>query len=366
VVRAKWLDIVSGARSGAAAAAARLGLGALAIPYAGGVRVRRWLYSRGLFRTRRSCVPVISVGNITAGGTGKTPIVEHLARGLASRGRKPGVVMRGYRTGRGTKSDEATILRANLGEGVPVIENPNRHDGAETAACIHGADVVVLDDGFQHLALARDLDILALDATSPFGFGKLLPAGCLRERPGQLARADVVIVTRADIPPAEEVAGLREKACALAPGALVLESTYRPARLETPAGDEGPPLEDIRHERVAAFCGIGNPHAFGVAVRRLGAEVVLAKSFPDHHPFTGDDLEAVAREAGNRAARLVLTTQKDAARIDPAGWPDGAPPLHVLRAEFAFAGDGEPAFWARVEEALPDPEEKAEAEPEGG
>ena len=366
MVRAKWLDIVSGARSGAAAAAARLGLGALAVPYAGCVRARRWLYSRGVFRTRRACVPVISVGNITAGGTGKTPIVEHLARGLASRGRTPGVVMRGYRTGRGRRSDEATILRANLGEGVPVIENPDRHDGAETAACIHGADVVILDDGFQHLALGRDLDVLALDATSPFGFGKILPAGCLRERPAELARADIVIVTRADIPPPEEVAGLRERARKLAPGALVLESTYRPARLETPPGDEGPPLEDIRHERVAAFCGIGNPHAFGIAVRRLGAEVVLSKSFPDHHPFTRDDLADVAREADGRAARFVLTTQKDAARIDPAEWPDGAPALYVLRAEFAFVGDGETAFWARVEEALPAPKEESGAEPDGG
>ncbi len=133
-MRSSWYDIVSGARRGAGAAAARAGLRALSVPYAAAVGTRKLLYASGIRRARRASIPVVSVGNITAGGTGKTPLVEYLARGLAERGRRPAVVTRGYVTRAGTASDEVTVLRTNLGAAVPVIENPDRFAGVEAAA----------------------------------------------------------------------------------------------------------------------------------------------------------------------------------------------------------------------------------------
>jgi tetraacyldisaccharide 4'-kinase len=359
-LRSEWFDVVSGARRGAGAAFARGVLRALSVPYAVATGARRWLYDAGIVGSARAAVPVLSVGNITVGGTGKTPLVEHLARRLVSRGRRPAVVMRGYGASAAGGSDEATLLRANLGDGVAVVENPNRFEGVQTAARESGADVAVLDDGFQHLALARDLDIVALDATSPFGFGRLLPAGCLREGPAALARAHVIVITRADLPPEADVAELRAHVGRLAPAAGVAESVYAPARLEPLSGEAGPALADLANldgARAAAFCGIGNPYVFGMTIRRLGARLVYSKRFADHHPFSGGELADVAREAGARRADVVLTTQKDAARIPRGAWPDGSPPLCVLRAEFAFR-DGEREFWKAVAGAIAPPADR--------
>ena len=360
-MRSAWFDIVSGSRTGAKAAAARALLRALSVPFGAAASGRKWLYEKGALQTKRASIPVISVGNITVGGTGKTPLVEYLARGLMSpstatrKGRKPAIVMRGYGARYGGTSDEAHILRANLGTGVPVIEDPDRLRGTEAAARRHGSDVAVLDDGFQHMKLERDLDVVAVDATSPFGFGKLFPAGCLRESPEALARADVIVVTRSDIPPADEVEGLCDRVRELAPEALVMKAVFAPSCLENLNGIEGPPLERLKGAPLAAFCGIGNPYAFGIRVRRLGGELVLASRFPDHHPYTLHELNELASAADASKARFVLTTQKDAARIPVDAWPVTAAPLYVLRCEFAFVspvGDEESAFWDLVEFTL--------------
>jgi tetraacyldisaccharide 4'-kinase len=358
-LKAEWFDIVSGARKGSGAAFARGALRALSIPYAAVTGARKLLYDTGIFAVRHASIPVLSVGNITVGGTGKTPLVEHLARGLATRGLRPAIVMRGYgATAWG--SDEATLLRTNLGEGVAVIENANRFEGVERATGEFGADVAVLDDGFQHLALARDLDIVAVDATSPFGFGRLLPAGCLRETPAALARAQMIVLTRADLAPGADVAEIRAHVERIAPEARVAESVYAPVRIEVLSGEAGLDLAALDGLKVSAFCGIGNPYAFGMTIRRTGAKLVYSKRFADHHPFSEDELGDVAGSAITRGAEIVLTTQKDAARIPKEGWPEGAPPLCVLRAEFAFR-EGESEFWEAVTDVIaPDSEERTE------
>jgi tetraacyldisaccharide 4'-kinase len=349
-VRSAWFDIVSGARRGARAAAARAALGALSFPYAAAVRGRRWLYRRGVFRSRRAPVPVISVGNITVGGTGKTPFVEYLVKGLRERGRRPAVVMRGYGRRRGEPSDEAALLAVNLGRDVPVIEDPDRLRGCE-AARGRGADVAVLDDGFQHVRLERDLDVVVLDATSPFGFGRLFPAGCLREAPESLARADVIVISRADLPGPAELDAIRARASELAPDAFVIEGVHMPTRLETVKGVEGPAFERVFSGPVAAFAGVGNPYAFGMTLRRLGAKLVLSKRFADHHRYRPAELACLAEEAEARGAGFVLTTQKDAVRLGGDDWPVTAPPLYVLRAEFELRGDDR-VFWELVARAL--------------
>jgi tetraacyldisaccharide 4'-kinase len=361
-MKSLWLDIVSGTEKGARASAARAVLRALSVPFGAAASGRKWLYDKGALLKRHASIPVISIGNITVGGTGKTPLVEHVARGLRERGRSPAVVMRGYGAKHAGASDEALVLRGNLSasadgqtKAVPVVEDPDRFRGCEAAAGEHAADVAVLDDGFQHIQLERDLDVVALDATSPFGFGKLFPAGCLREMPEALGRADVIVITRSDLPRAEEVQALDEAVRELAPEGLVLKAVFAPGRLETTGGVEGPSLDRFREAKVAAFCGIGNPFAFGQAIRRLvhphGGELVLAKRFPDHHPFTLGELVDIARAAEAKGARFVVTTQKDAARIPQEAWPVTAPPLYVLRGAFAFV-ERERAFWDLVELTL--------------
>lgn len=361
--KSSWLEIVSGSEKGVKATAARAVLRALSVPFSAAASGRRWLYEKGALHARRASIPVISVGNITVGGTGKTPLVEHVARELSAgsflaSGRSPAIVMRGYGAryggspGQAGSSDEARVLRKNLGTGVRVIEDANRFRGAETAASRYGCDVAVLDDGFQHVQLERDLDVVCVDATSPFGFGKLFPAGGLREGPEALARADVVVITRSDLPPAGEVELLDERVRELAPEALVMKSVFRPSRLETAGGPPASlPVERIEGAHLAAFCGIGNPRAFGLTIRRLGGDVVLAKRFGDHHPYRPEELGRLAAAAEAKKARFVVTTQKDAARIPEDAWPAGAPPLYVLRAEFAFV-ERERAFWDLVELTL--------------
>lgn len=343
-MRSTWFDVVSGARRGPAAGAARAALRALSGLYSSASSARRFLYKRNLLRTRSCPLPVISVGNITAGGTGKTPFVEHLSRGLFSRKRKVAVVMRGY------GGDEADLLRANLGPDVPVIESPNRYRGALRAKEL-GAEVVLLDDGFQHLAVARDLDVVLVDATLPFGFGKLLPAGLLRERPEALGRAGAVVITRADLPAPEELACLRRELDRLAPGAVRAEAVYAPKGLvPIVTGGKGTPgsLAHPGGQKVAAFCGIGNPHGFGRVLRKIGMGPVIASRFPDHHRYAPKELAAFQEEALSRGAELVVTTQKDAVRLPRFDW---RLPVYFLRGELALTG-GVREFWAAVEGVL--------------
>jgi tetraacyldisaccharide 4'-kinase len=350
-VSSRWFDLVSGNATGTKASLARAGLGVLSVPFAAASGLRRWLYRGGVLRQRRAPIPVISVGNITAGGTGKTPLVEYVVKGLVLRGRRPGVVTRGYGAKRGRSGDEATMLRSNVGAVVGVIEDANRYRGCVRAAQEYSADVAVLDDGFQHLALDRDLDIVVLDATNAFGFGRLLPAGCLRERPEHVARAHVVVITRSDLVPDEDLCALRDELSVLAPEAFVVHAVYRTTVLEGLDGSTRAP-ESIRDVSMAAFCGIGNPYAFGMTLRRLGAELVLAKRFPDHHVFTQKELIAVFQEAASRGAELVVTTQKDAARIPREHWENtGGIPVYVVRGEFALL-DREKDLWKLITMAL--------------
>jgi len=353
-VSTEWFDLVSGSATGAKATLARAGLRALSVPFAAAAGLRRWLYRRGVLASRRAPVPVISVGNITVGGTGKTPLVEYLARGLIERDRKPGIVSRGYKACPGSSGDEASMLRGDLGADVAVVEDPVRHRGCLRAVEEFAADVIVLDDGFQHLALERDVDIVTVDATNAFGFGRLLPAGCLREPPRELRRADCVVVTRTDLVPAADITGLRGRLVEIAPDVLVVESTYAPRQL---VGRDGEAREasDLDGARVAAFCGIGNPYAFGMTLRRQGAEVVLARRFADHHDFTRDEILSVFEEARSRSADMVVTTQKDMTRITPA-LMDGVdgPPLFVLRARFRVRS-GEKELWGLIGRALKAP-----------
>lgn len=304
--------------------------------------------TRLLPRIRVPC-PVVSVGNLTAGGTGKTPCVIFLARHLQQNGFRPAVLLRGYgrssgsdllvaSAGRGLlvppadAGDEASLLAEAL-PGIPVILARHRVWGATVALSSYGADLCILDDGYQHLRLSRDLDILLLDARSPFGNGALLPRGLLREPPGAVVRADLIVLTRTD--QARDPEGATAAIRRLSAGAPVLWAVHRPVSLTRLSGGAAVPPSALAGQAVAAVSAIGSPEAFELTLRGLGASVAAAFRFPDHYRFRPDDLERAGREGSAAGANLLVTTAKDRAR---AGLPSraGGLPVAVLEIEFAL------------------------------
>jgi len=318
-------QLVDGSRRGPAAALARAALATLAAPYAGLVRARNLAYDNGLFAVHAATVPVLSIGNLTLGGTGKTPLVAWMARCCATAGRTPAIVSRGYGAARGRTSDEAAELAVLL-PGVAHVADRDRV-AATAVAVAAGAEVVVLDDGFQHRRLARDLDVVAIDATDPFGCGRMFPRGLLREPLAGLGRAHAVVLTRADTVDADRRRAIRQSLAAAAGTAgptAWAEAVHEPHRLRTAAGLEQP-LAAVRGRRVAAFCGIGNPDAFRRTLTGLGASLVDFRVFPDHHAYAPADVADLAARAGRTRAEFVVTTLKDLVKLPHETL--GGPPL---------------------------------------
>ncbi|MGD0088950.1 MAG: tetraacyldisaccharide 4'-kinase [Planctomycetota bacterium] len=303
---------------------------------------------RALATPRFPPVPAICIGNITVGGTGKTPATKYFARGLAARGRKPAVLLRGYK---GQARDEAVELQSALGElQVPVLIGADRRAAAGRAK-EQGCDAVLLDDGFQHWRLARDLDIVLVDATDPFGGGHLAPWGRLRERPEALARAGVVIITRADMIPAADLAALEQTVARYAPKAVLAKARHKPVALRELTGDKTLSLEELKKNRVYALCGLGNPQAFLDTLSKLETQLVGNACYPDHvehEAWTSDFIDIPNAEA--LGAQAIVVTEKDAAKLVQhlAGVTF---PFWVLTIQFEIL-DGEEAVWAKVVEAL--------------
>jgi len=327
-------DILSGRRRGLGAALLRGLAWVLSKPYGWAVRLRRVMYRVGLGGSHRAPVPVISVGNLTTGGTGKTPMVAWIAERLRQAGFRPAILMRGYKSRDGI-SYEAEMLRRTTG--AAVVVNPDRLAAARAAAQA-GAEVLILDDGFQHLRLKRDLDIVLIDATNPFGYGHCLPRGLLREPPSALREADVVVITRADLVGSEALAELRERLVRLAPGADILQAGHVPTAVILPAGRHLPPSV-LAGKPVAAFCGIGNPESFFATLSAAGAEVVKKMTFDDHAAYDAAALERIAREVAGCRAEALVTTAKDRVKIeDPTSLPL---PLWTLQVGMGLVGGGE-------------------------
>jgi tetraacyldisaccharide 4'-kinase len=322
-------DIVSGRRRGLATGLLRAGLWTASIPYSWAVTLRNRRYDRGAAEVFRPAVPVVSVGNLTVGGTGKTPMVEWLVRRLHAQGLRPAILSRGYRAIQGAANDEALELELALGR-VPHLQNPDRVASAAQAVADFGAQALVLDDGFQHRRLARDLDIVLLDASEPFGFEHLLPRGTLREPVAGLRRAHIVVLSRADMLDPAGRDAVRRRAEELCPRGAWCEVEHRPAALLAPGGAHQP-LDDARHARVAAFCGIGNPAGFRHTLDALGCHLQAWREFPDHHAYTRADIAELDQWARQAQASLVLCTRKDLVKIQA---PElGAAPLRAVGVE---------------------------------
>jgi len=309
----RFYELVSGRRRGPSAALARAALRCAEVPYTWAVRWRNGRFDRGRRPAVRVEVPVVSVGNLTLGGTGKTPMVEYLARHFRRAGVRVTIVSRGYGAQAGSRNDEALELEQKLPD-VPHLQNPDRVGAAGTAIEELAAQLILLDDGFQHRALARDFDLVMLDAAEPFGYGHVFPRGTLREPVEGLARADAVVLARADMVDAKRREEIRNVVRRHAPQAVWMEVVHAPTMLLRSGGHEAP-LASLAGRPVAAFCGIGNPAGFRHTLEVCGYQVVAWRELPDHHDYTRTDVDELATWAERSAAEAVVCTHKDLVKL---------------------------------------------------
>jgi len=318
--------------------AVRVLLRTLSRPYGAAVALRNRLYDRGILRQAKLSCPVVSVGNLTVGGTGKTPTVILLASLLKEQGLRPAVLSRGY-GGRAKapanvvsdgnrlllgwrEAGDEPVLIANALRGIPVLTGAKRFLAGKAAMERFAVNILILDDGFQHRSLFRNLDILLMDAARPLGNGCLLPAGPLREPPQELRRAHILLRTgdAADMKPLPEAASIP-----------VFRGVRRPRELVEAGTGRILPLATLRGRKICAFAGIGSPEAFRQDLTALGAEVVSFRAFPDHYPYNSSDIETLRRVAQSDGASLIVTTEKDGVRLD--GFPEFRAMIFLLRIE---------------------------------
>jgi tetraacyldisaccharide 4'-kinase len=280
---------------------------------------------------RRADVPVISIGNLTTGGTGKTPLVILMARRLLAQGRRPVILTRGYAAARSAPADEVLEFTAAL-PGVPVVVNADRVAGAAAAVARHTADCLLLDDGFQHRRLGRDLDIVLIDSLNPWGGGWLLPAGNLREPRRSLRRAGLILITRANQRSEYDLAKLELEIRTESPRTPLLRATVTAGGVQFNDG-RGEDAAWLAGLTVFPICGIGNPQTFLQLAADSGARLVGGQSFPDHFCYRATDAAALHERAAAAGADLALTTRKDFVKLGPL-WPGSS--AHGKSAPLAF------------------------------
>ncbi len=353
------IDVIMGKREGFGALLFAAFLQTLSYLFSGLVQARLWLYRKRIFHdTPLGCLVVV-VGNLTVGGTGKTPVVEMFARALRDRGRKVAILSRGYKSKTApvwtrwwrnfsnaepepprvvsdgerllldseVAGDEPFMLAKNL-PGVVVLVDKDRVKAGAYAIKRFGCDTLVLDDGFQYLPLKGRLNLLLVDKTNPFGNGFTLPRGILREPVKHLKRASYVFLTKSNGVRDEELENLIRH---YNPRAEIIECAHRPQFLQRVGGDERRPLEDLKGRRVGAFSGIATPESFERFLREGGAQLVHTSRFLDHYRFTRDDIAEVFTQAQGAGAEFVVTTEKDAVRL--AAGERYLLPLYYLRLE---------------------------------
>ncbi len=350
----RFYKLISGQTRGFGAAILRFFLGAAAKLYAAIIALRNLAYSKGWLKVHTTGAAVISVGNITVGGTGKTPLVvwlvKQITENLKLKTKNCGcaVLTRGYKTTQ-NYSDEPAILTESCPQ-AKVIINPDRVAGAGEAVSKFKANALIMDDGFQHRRLARDLDIVTIDATCPFGYDKMLPAGLLREPVAALKRADAVVITRCDQAGEGKLAELEKKLWYLNPNMTIARSIHKPVCAKPIDGSQIN-IDELKDKRALAFCGIGNPDAFFNTVNGLGCDIVSSKIYDDHHQYTDDCLAGIYEQAGHLKADLILTTQKDWAKITRLTPVKKDIPLAYLAIELKFIS-GEDKITRLIEDAL--------------
>ena len=313
--------------------------------YSSAVRARNFLYDRRFLKSHQLPVPVISVGNITAGGTGKTPMVRYLAIGLAQRGMHPAVLMRGYHRSASGISDEQALLTEQLSElRIPVHANPDRVAGGREILQIHPqTDVILLDDGFQHRRLFRDYNIILIDATNPFGFGHVHPRGLLREPLSRLFALGVftsIVLTRCEQITEQEQEAIQTQLANLSPSSWQFRTRFIHTGFRCTSTASQPPdinLDSAKGRPIFLFAGIANPNPLAEAIKNAGADVRGHWWLPDHHDYTPKDLAELRRRASSSGANTIITTDKDWIKIRSLpGASDGPIPIWRLDLQISF------------------------------
>jgi len=293
------------------------------------VALRNFLFDRGVLKIHRLDCPVISVGNLAMGGTGKTPMVVWLARLFSEEGYRIGIVSRGYggaESGRVTvvsdgeniladqaiSGDEPLMLARQL-SGIPVLCSTKRVKAGKAAIEKFNCNMLILDDGFQHRYIARDLDVVMLDSRDPYGSNRVFPRGTLRERAVALARAQVLVLSHFD--GSEGAEKNREILSRQWPDKIIAAATYRPIRIFAAADQTEREPNSLRESRLAAFAGIARPDDFFQSVHDLGARLVYTAALPDHYPLTTGLLASLVRQASRFNPEFWLTTEKDWVRL---------------------------------------------------
>lgn len=375
------IDVILGRRYGRRADLLRGLLWILSLLYRGIVAARLALYRNRIFRSHFHGCQVISVGNLTVGGTGKTPVVELLARSLQEGGRRVAILSRGYKSvprplflrlfdkitkkkavfvprvvsdGQSllldsrTAGDEPFMLANNL-RGVVVLVDRDRVKSGAYAIKKFQADTLILDDGFQYIRMRHGLEVALVDRQSPFGNEFMLPRGTLREPPRNLRRATHIFLTKCD---GSDNSAIVARIRQYNRTADIIECAHRPKHLRNFVTGEIKPLEFLRGLRIGSICGIAVPESFENALRSLDAEIEITKSYADHHRFTSREIESFIRRCGRRELDAILTTEKDAVRIPRILEPEV--PLYYLRVEIEIlAGQ---TSWNRFVERLTQPQ----------
>ena len=339
-------------------------LAPLATLYGAITQTRLALYRRGILNVSKLDAPVISVGNLTTGGTGKTPLVEYVARIVAVEGRKACILTRGYGrespkervlvsdgltvlAGENEAGDEPRLLAENLQGLTAVISDANRFAAGRWAIAELGSEVFILDDGFQHVQLKRDLNVAAVDAIDAWGDGHLLPWGRLREPRTGLTRADCIVITRAD--QADDIDSLKREIEKVSNNRTLFTSRMRVRGLRSlheKSFLEAGPKPEIASP-VAVFCAIGNPRSFIKQVDQEGYDVVAVSQFPDHHRYDQRDVGSIVEKAKMAGARSLITTAKDAVKLRGLCFEI---PCYVLDIEIRL--DDEPRFVEMIHAAV--------------
>jgi tetraacyldisaccharide 4'-kinase len=339
-------------------------LSILSLFYGWTVSARVFFYRKGIFHAHSLPCKVISVGNLTLGGTGKTPFVCLVAEMVHRRGHRTAVLSRGYKGSYGgpyalvsdgekilldsrRAGDEPCLLARKL-RGIPVIVGRERRFAGRYAIERFQTEVLILDDGFQHLAVKRDIDLLLLDSSAPFGNGRLFPRGELRESWKQARRADALVLTKGggdDI-----INNLGKRFMNLSKDLPVFRVRYEPETIQVWGEERTRSPQDLRGKKIWAFCGLAKPESFEKTLRGLGAEVLHFEPFPDHFPFQEEDLERLQRSSRQAGAEAMVTTEKDMVRLE--GFPKGPVPLWALSVRHVFPDDDRSRFEAFLFERL--------------
>lgn len=272
--------------------------------YGGVNAMTRGLYEKRTLKPKRLPIPVISVGNLTWGGSGKTPLVEYLGRRIAERGKKVMVLTRGY------SRDEVDQMRNNL-QDAAVISGKNRYQAGMEALKKQPAQAAILDDGFQHWPLARDLEIVVVNALNPFGNGRLIPAGILREPLSTLTRASFVVISHSNLIKPQELDALKAKILQEAPKSEIIETCLEPLFFYKSEKKMRIPLQKLRNTRVTTLSGVAAPKSFQLLLRNCEIKPTRNFEFTDHHEYTEDELQEIKRVSQSASVEDIITTEKD-------------------------------------------------------